>query len=338
MLIVGGFADSMDVSRWIHFQQIVEQRLSWLSRVVGNRARKSRKLDGEGQPMTSVFLCHSSKDKFFVRELGEKLADYGIRVWIDEAELNIGDSLIGKIGNAINEVDYVGVVLSSNSIESEWVQRELNLAIQREFEEMKVVVLPLLLERVVLPPFLKDKLYADFTSSKAYAETFPKLLRALNVSEDEVERVPLPVEDTAEAAKLAPSEQRLASFEDIKILDLDNGRAYKPDPDKNLYYMYFLLSDTPPAEWEEIFDAERRFPRHTMWRRAWIEGAHIVVHCVPDEVEKYHFPDLQQDTANTNSKYRSYLREQAEREIRELMAGQEEAEELDELRMKLGFR
>src|SRR5262245_26921314 len=114
--------------------------------------------------MSSIFLSHSWKDKNFVKRLAKALDSYGIRVWLDEAEINIGDSLIQKIGEAINETDFVGVVLSGNSINSEWVQRELNLAINKEFNIRKVVVLPILLEAVEIPPFLRDKLYADFTS------------------------------------------------------------------------------------------------------------------------------------------------------------------------------
>lgn len=67
----------------------------------------------------SIFLSHSSKDKFFVRTLAEHLNRYGINVWLDEAEINIGDSLTEKIGKAIESTDYVGVVLSHNSINSE---------------------------------------------------------------------------------------------------------------------------------------------------------------------------------------------------------------------------
>jgi hypothetical protein len=131
--------------------------------------------------MTSIFLCHSSKDKSFVRKLADKLREVGVHVWLDEAEIKIGDSLTERIGQAITEMDYFGVVLSRNSIASEWVQRELQVAMQRELKERKVIVLPLLLEPVEIPPFLRDKLYADFTSSNRFTEIFPKLLKALKI-------------------------------------------------------------------------------------------------------------------------------------------------------------
>ena len=70
----------------------------------------------------SVFLSHSSRDRFFARKLAEKFQALGISVWIDQAELKIGDSLIEKISSAIDKTDFVAAILSPNSIRSGWVQ------------------------------------------------------------------------------------------------------------------------------------------------------------------------------------------------------------------------
>lgn len=106
-----------------------------------------------------------------MRELASQLRSAGVRVWLDEAEMRIGDSLTTRIGEAIGEMEYFGVVLSRHSIASEWVQRELQVAVQRELKERKVIVLPLLLEPVEVPPFLRDKLFADFTSPERFGDT-----------------------------------------------------------------------------------------------------------------------------------------------------------------------
>jgi hypothetical protein len=131
-----------------------------------------------------VFLCHSSKDKPFVRTLASRLRTYGVRVWLDEAEIRLGDSLTGRIGSALDECDYVAVVLSSDSVNSEWVQRELQVALHREFEERKVVVLPLVLQKVRMPSFLRDKLYADFTEDDDFEGSFRQVLKVLGVSSE----------------------------------------------------------------------------------------------------------------------------------------------------------
>ncbi len=287
--------------------------------------------------MPSIFLCHSSRDKFFVRKLAERLTAYGVRVWLDEAEIRIGDSFIGKIGRAIAEADFVGVVLSHTSIGSTWVQKELEAAMHKELEQQKVVVLPLLLEPVSLPIFLKDKKYGDFTSQEKFENTFPELLAVLGVQPDDSAE-PSPVPTDLELPKVAtPSTVRLEGFEDIAVIDLDGNRSYKPDPDKALYNVYFDLSDTPSVEWQGIFEAERIFPRHYMWRDAWIEGNNIVVHCAPDEIEKYHLNDIKQDAHNANAKYRQYLTERAQVEARELQRQREGTDQFTELKRRLDF-
>ncbi|MBU1421633.1 MAG: toll/interleukin-1 receptor domain-containing protein [Bacteroidetes bacterium] len=288
----------------------------------------------------SIFLSHSSKDKFFVRTLADHLRGYGIKVWLDEAEINIGDSLTEKIGEAIEGTDYVGVVLSHNSINSEWVQRELQIALQKEIKGKKVVVLPILIETVEIPPFLKDKLYADFTSPEKFENELTKLLRALEVSvareKETIETKPIELPKKA-LAQLTPTERKLTTFEDIKILEIDDSKSYKPDPSKLLYNIYLKLSASPPSEWQQIFEAERRFPRHTMWRDAWIEGEYIVIHCVPDEIEKYHADDIKEDVKNSNSKYRQYLMEEARKEAKKTDQALSERNQLKDLKQKIRF-
>ncbi len=99
----------------------------------------------------------------------------------DEAEIEIGDSLIAKIEEGMKETRYIGVVLSSKSIKAPWVKKELDVAMNREIAGGEVVVLPLLYEKCDLPAFLKGKLYADFTQPDTYEEALAKLLRKLRI-------------------------------------------------------------------------------------------------------------------------------------------------------------
>ena len=129
--------------------------------------------------MSSVFLSHSHQDKSFARRLASDVRAAGHIVWIDEAEIKIGDSLIEKIREGIDEVDYVAALLSLASIESQWVKKELDIAMNKEIEEKRVLVLPLLLDDVELPGFLKGKLYADFTSRGNYGTALEQVLNRL---------------------------------------------------------------------------------------------------------------------------------------------------------------
>jgi hypothetical protein len=136
--------------------------------------------DVAGNAYHGIFLSHTSADKPFVRELKTSLESHGVKdVWLDEAEIMVGDSLTKKIDEGLKKTKYIGVVLSTRSIKSAWVERELEIAINREISTGEVVVLPLLYEKCDLPSFLIGKMYADFTSPIEFDESIEKLLRRL---------------------------------------------------------------------------------------------------------------------------------------------------------------
>jgi hypothetical protein len=79
--------------------------------------------------VSKVFMSHNHADKPFVRRLATDLAQGGADVWIDEIEMKVGDSLIGKISTGITESDFVVVVISQNSVTSPWVTQKLEIAL-----------------------------------------------------------------------------------------------------------------------------------------------------------------------------------------------------------------
>lgn len=129
----------------------------------------------------SIFLSHNSADKQFTKKLAKDLEDQGIRCWLDEAEIRIGDSLVEKIREGIDEVDYLAVVLSPESVNSEWVRREVDVAMNQEILGRNLKVLPVLHKRCELPGFLLGKRYADFTAGTDYLIALESLVRSVGV-------------------------------------------------------------------------------------------------------------------------------------------------------------
>ncbi len=129
--------------------------------------------------MSSIFISYSHKDKPFAKRLAADLRDAGHTVWIDEIKILVGDSLIEKIRDGIDSVDFVAAIISSTSLNSQCVKRELDLASTREIDEKRVIVLPILLDEVELPGFLKGKYYADFREEDNYQEGLDELLERL---------------------------------------------------------------------------------------------------------------------------------------------------------------
>ena len=91
--------------------------------------------------MINVFISHNSKDKPVARQIAKVLIHHGIKPWIDEAEINVGDSLTEKIRDGLDNVDYVLALISKNSVDSEWVKREIDVASNKEIKGKKIVVL-----------------------------------------------------------------------------------------------------------------------------------------------------------------------------------------------------
>ncbi len=131
--------------------------------------------------MISVFISHNYMDKSLARKISSNLNYYGIRTWIDESEIKVGDSLIAKIRKGIDDVDYLIALISKYSVESEWVLKELDIAMNKEIEGKKVVVLPVLAGKCDLPGFLKGKLYVDMSTARNFSKNLPKLLARFNI-------------------------------------------------------------------------------------------------------------------------------------------------------------
>ena len=132
--------------------------------------------------MTKVFLSYTHSDKAIARRLATWLRLADVSVWIDEVEIDIGESLIERIAEGIREADYVISLLSTASITSSWVRKELSLATSKGINHRKVNVLPVKVDDCELPFALSDVLYADLSDKSNFHEEFEKLARALGSS------------------------------------------------------------------------------------------------------------------------------------------------------------
>lgn len=246
--------------------------------------------------MSSVFLSHNSKDKAWVRELAKRLTADGVVVRLDEAQINIGDSLIDKISAAIDQMRFVAAVISPNSIGSDWVQKELSLAMSKEIKGRRVTVLPLLIEKCDLLVALRDKLYSDFTIPANFESEYTRLLRAIGAGESEA-----PTPSASTPVVDVPASSPNDKPEELRIVGIVKERTRQDGQYSGLQDYFLQLSARPPVGWERQFLEARSFPRHTMWRDARLEGDCIVVKCALDELSRYHLKDLKEDVATANA-------------------------------------
>lgn len=91
--------------------------------------------------LKDVFISHASEDKLEVaRPLAALLIQLGLKVWLDEAELLLGDSLRRKIEHGLSTCRFGVVILSKSFFSKEWPQKELDALVAREDRNEKVIL------------------------------------------------------------------------------------------------------------------------------------------------------------------------------------------------------
>lgn len=106
-----------------------EYHNSALSSIPSLIRRETMPMDdsGNSQPEYDVFISHASEDKDeVVRPLALALIKKGLKVWYDEFELKIGDSLRRKIDKGLAKSKFGIVVLSKVFIKKGWTNYELD--------------------------------------------------------------------------------------------------------------------------------------------------------------------------------------------------------------------
>ncbi len=92
-------------------------------------------------PQHDLFISHASEDKdSFVRPLAQALQRLGLRVWFDEFELKVGDSLRRMIDRGLANSRYGVVVLSGAFFAKNWPQYELDGLVAKEMAGTKVIL------------------------------------------------------------------------------------------------------------------------------------------------------------------------------------------------------
>ncbi len=123
-----------------------------------------------------VFLSHSSKDKPTVRELAERLRRDGLRVWLDEWEIQPGDPILLKIEEGLEQSRTLVLAMSANAFASEWVTLERQTAMFRDPTNQQRRFIPLRLDDAEIKDALRQFAYVDWRQRNV--AQYAKLLAA----------------------------------------------------------------------------------------------------------------------------------------------------------------
>jgi hypothetical protein len=110
--------------------------------------------------MKKIFVSHNFKDHDFTNKLISKLErDFGDRIWIDDWEIDVGDSIVEKVNEGLETSSFIIVVFSPNSIRSLWVKKELNSSLMNQLNGQDIKILPVLIKSITfqeIPFVLQD--------------------------------------------------------------------------------------------------------------------------------------------------------------------------------------
>ena len=98
----------------------------------------------------SSFISYSSKDQEFADLLHTQLQSKGARVWLATEDLKIGDRFRARIDEAIRLYDKLLLVLSKDSVMSQWVEAEVEAAFEKERKQKRIVLFPIRLDEAVM--------------------------------------------------------------------------------------------------------------------------------------------------------------------------------------------
>lgn len=102
-----------------------------------------------------IFISSSKYDSDYVKKISNNLKKYGYDVWHFEDRIKPGDSISDKINAGLKNSDIIMVFFSKYSLRSNWINSEINFAIERYYSGKSNIIF-LKLDEEELPLNIKD--------------------------------------------------------------------------------------------------------------------------------------------------------------------------------------
>jgi uncharacterized protein YjbI with pentapeptide repeats len=141
----------------------------------------------------SCFISYSSKDQDFAERLYDDLQNKGVRSWFAPEDLKIGDKIRDRIDESIRLRDKLLLILSEHSITSDWVEHEVESALEEERKHGRTILFPIRLDDAVMDSskawaalIRRTRHIGDFRVWKnhdSYQKSFDRLLRDLKAEQ-----------------------------------------------------------------------------------------------------------------------------------------------------------
>jgi hypothetical protein len=296
-------------------------------------------------PIASVFVSYSHADKGLARALAVALERRHLRVWIDEGELKVGDSIIERIATAIAEIDFFLALVSEASRGSNWCRKELALAVTGELGREGVKVLPVRVDNAPMPESLRDVYYLELNADNV-EDVADVVAAAIPKHQEESQAFAAERRTrTAAATRSEPAAEPI-DHDPIRIVGIVEQGVGRPrndgTPGSALYRIPLRLSRQPSSIWARHFvETWNRPPRFTTMHRpriASVSGDTIVLDgTTMEELENYHVETLRHVLDKVNHDVAAHEAQERSRAEREEQQRREHDENVRQAASRLKF-
>ncbi len=98
----------------------------------------------------SCFISYSTSNRRFAERLHADLQNKGVRCWFAPEDLKVGDRTRLAIDESIREYDKLLLILSKHSVSSNWVEKEVETALEQERLQGRTILFPIRLDDTVM--------------------------------------------------------------------------------------------------------------------------------------------------------------------------------------------
>ena len=138
-----------------------------------------------------VFISHASADKVeYVYPLTESFSARGVTYWLDDVEIDWGDSFVGKINEGLQSSQFALLCLSNNFLKRPWTEAEMSAVLSIQNAVGNKSVLPLILnskdEVLQRYPLIAGLAYREYDDPDSLAEQLVQILDRQKPRPDEL--------------------------------------------------------------------------------------------------------------------------------------------------------
>lgn len=225
----------------------------------------------------SCFLSYAHQDEPLAQRLYSDLQTQGVQCWSAAHNMKIGAKIRPTIDEAIQRQEKILILLSQHSINSAWVEDEVEAAFEYEQREQREMLFPVRLDNAVMETsqawaakLRRTRHIGDFTNwtePGAYQRAFERLLRDL----EKEDRQPL---DTQPHTRLF-----LPDLEEVDNLVMKSlcelalaGESYWVNVEQ-----LPAKAKATGIEWDQFLEAMKVLEQHGFLEITEADGGHIVL-------------------------------------------------------------